>query len=131
MGHPNKPTSEDIAKLPKWARTYIASLEANAKNLQAEKAALQAAMTAAGEGYQGLVTWSRLFEDFPLPDNADVHFNFGAPGRALRDYITVGFKASELERGKRILHIHGSGSLMIQPVASNAVSIRLASREEQ
>lgn len=116
-----KPTKEQLAKLPVWAQTYIARLEAD----KAETDTLRAALGEAPlEGASGLVTWSVLMDDYALPDRASVRFHEAAEGeKGYRRYIEVGF--SQNNRDGRVLMIRGSEGIVIQPEASNVVAVRL------
>lgn len=126
----NKPTEEQIAKLPAWAREHVARLEREKDSLERTNGILRAAIgKASPDGSNSLVTFSVLMDDFPLPDSTDVRFSFGQEGDSqIRRYIEIGFKASDLNQGKRVLYLRGSDGIVIQPHAGNMISVRLAER---
>lgn len=101
-----EPTSEDIAKLPKWAQNYIYLLRSKADNLQGQ-------LNAHGDP-DSPVTWTYGLDGgvHGLPEKATVTLNFG-PDR----YIQVA-------RRDGVMKVHGSSSISLHPAgASNAVNI--------
>lgn len=114
-----KPTKEQLAKLPVWARAYIARLEADKTEMDTLRAAIGEAVP---EGASGLVTWSVLMDDYPLPDRASVCFRFQEEDAA----IEVGLSRSN--PGEHVLMIRGSGGLIVQPQAGNVIAVRLEKR---
>ena len=96
------PLEERIAKLPKWARDYIWKLESNIHSL--EKQLGQIADVDTG------VYWRDLKHRQGLPDRARIVFI--TPGGEIEASIRDG-----------AVHIYGLGTLLIQPIASNAIQI--------
>jgi hypothetical protein len=120
-----KPTKEQLAKLPVWAQQAFASLDRELLSAKQTVAAMRVALNEMPpEGASGIVTWSNLDEDFALPDRCDVRFHDGGFGdKAHGRYIEVGFSGND-EDG-RVVMVRGSGSIVIQPQAGNVIAVRL------
>lgn len=121
-----KPSKEQLARLPVWAQQAFASLERELQSAKDEAVTLRAAMGEAPSGEpQGLVSWSVLMNDYPLPDHAYVRFHEAARGeKGYHRYVEAGFTKYD-NQGERVLVIRGSEGIVIQPQASNVVIVRL------
>jgi hypothetical protein len=121
-----KPTKEQLTKLPVWAQRLVADLREEVEAAKSEADTLRAALGEAPlEGASGLVTWSVLMDDYLLPDRASVRFHEANKGeKGYHRYIEVSLvKGSQ---GGRVLMIRGSdGRLVIQPEVSNVIVVSL------
>lgn len=119
-----KLTKEQLAKLPVWAQRHFEMLEQALGDAKKQVGTLRAALGEAPlEGASGLVTWSVLMDDYPLPDRASVRFHETAKGEAGHHrYIEVSLVKSS--QGGRVLMVRASdGRLVIQPEVSNVIVV--------
>lgn len=120
-----KLTKEQLAKLPVWAQRHFEMLEQALGDAKNEVRTLRAVLgEAPPEGASGLVTWSVLMDDYPLPDRASVRFHEAPKGeKGYHRYIEVGVSSGN--QSERVVVVRGSEGIVIQPQASNVVVVRL------
>lgn len=116
-----EPTTEAIAKLPKWARDHIQTLKYQRD--EARTMALQ------GDFNDSPVTWTMglVSEGVHLPARADVRFRLSS-----QCYLDVGMREvhalAEAPNAERefVLRVNAGGAwsrMLVHPQASNAVEI--------
>lgn len=109
VGH----TTEDVSKLPAWARKRIERLEAEVTSLKKQQAAL-----ADGDTNMWLPSRLDLNETTPLPRDSLVRVRLSK-----HDTIDILPKA---ERGNAYVELRSStGRLLIEPAVSNVIYVRV------
>lgn len=97
-------TTNDITKLPKWARDEINNLRREVSELETQIKELVPAL----KGEQTLVTWHDLDTVGGAPTDATVQFT-----------TPTGWIEASIREGK--LRVHGQYSLGIMPSSTNAL----------
>lgn len=104
-----KPTSDQLARLPRWAQEHINGLHRQAEHMAAELQALKLAET------ESRTQWHRLSVDAPsyyLPDGAIIEFTLESE-KVIRVYRDRTLNAVVVQ----------ADYMLVRPVATNKIEV--------